>query len=330
MGRQRDARRERPAFLISGSPDPSSVRVDGPWTHRDISANGISIHVAELGEGPLVVLLHGFPENWWVWRRQLTDLAAAGYRAVACDLRGYGDTDKTPRGYDGWTLSGDVAGLVRALGENRAHLVGHGWGGSLAWTTATLHPRVVASVVAIGSVHPRVLRTALLRPWGNWQQARASGHLYRFQAPVTPERVLLRDDSAAVEDYLRAWAAPVWRDTAAFNEVAKNLRQAMNVPGVAHSALEYYRWAFRSQFRGDGRRFAAAMGRPCRAPVLQLHGEFDTCLLPEVARASTRWGGPGTTLRMLDAVGHWPHLEVPEMTSQALVEWISAHEAPQS
>jgi pimeloyl-ACP methyl ester carboxylesterase len=98
--------------------------VPGPWTHREISANGIRLHVAEAGGGPLVLLLHGFPEFWWSWRSQLPALADAGLRAVAVDLRGYGDSDKPPRGYDLWTLAGDVAGLVRALGGTRAALVG--------------------------------------------------------------------------------------------------------------------------------------------------------------------------------------------------------------
>jgi pimeloyl-ACP methyl ester carboxylesterase len=93
---------------VSRPPDPSSVRIPGPWTHREVSANGIRLHVAELGTGPLVLLLHGFPEFWWSWRHQLPALAAAGLRAVAVDLRGYGDSDKPPRGYDLWTLSGDV------------------------------------------------------------------------------------------------------------------------------------------------------------------------------------------------------------------------------
>ncbi|HVV23603.1 MAG TPA: alpha/beta hydrolase, partial [Pseudonocardiaceae bacterium] len=145
------------------APDPSTVRIPGPWAHRDVSANGIRIHIATLGDGPLVLLLHGFPEFWWAWRHQLTALADAGYRAVAMDLRGYGDSDKPPRGYDGWTLAGDVAGLIKALGETRAHLVGHAWGGMIAWTVAALHPRLVRSVTAVAAPHPLALRTAVRR-----------------------------------------------------------------------------------------------------------------------------------------------------------------------
>src|SRR5215211_7613215 len=115
-------------------PEPSTVRIAGPWTHREVSANGIRLHVVECGDGPLVLLLHGFPEFWWSWRHQLIGLADAGFRAVAVDLRGYGDSDKPPRGYDGWTLAGDIAGLIRSLGERDAAVVGHDWGGLLAWT----------------------------------------------------------------------------------------------------------------------------------------------------------------------------------------------------
>ncbi|MBA2308380.1 MAG: alpha/beta fold hydrolase, partial [Pseudonocardiales bacterium] len=132
-------------------PDPSTVLLPGPWEHRAISANGIRLHVAECGQGPLVVLLHGFPEFWWAWRHQLTGLAQAGFRAVAVDLRGYGDSDKPPRGYDLWTLAGDVAGLIRALGERSATVVGHGWGGLIGWTVTALHPRLVRSLVVLGA-----------------------------------------------------------------------------------------------------------------------------------------------------------------------------------
>lgn len=94
-------------------PDGSVVRDEGPWTHRDVSANGIRFHIVEAGSGPLVILLHGFGQYWRSWRYQIPGLAQAGFRVVAPDLRGYGDTDKTQRGYDAFTLADDVSGLVR-------------------------------------------------------------------------------------------------------------------------------------------------------------------------------------------------------------------------
>src|SRR3954469_20961644 len=108
---------------LPGTPDSSVVLVDGPWTHRTVRANGIALHVAELGTGPLVLLLHGFPQFWWAWHRQLPDLAAPGLRAVAVDLRGHGASDKPPRGYDAPTVAADLAALVSALGEREAVVV---------------------------------------------------------------------------------------------------------------------------------------------------------------------------------------------------------------
>src|ERR1700709_600027 len=146
---------------LPGAPDSSIVLIDGPWTHRVVRANGIALHVAELGTGPLVLLLHGFPQFWWAWRQQLVDLADAGYRAVAVDLRGYGASDKPPRGYDSPTLAADMAALVTSLGEAQAMGVGHDVGGTLAWTMAARHPQVVRSAVVLGAAHPLDLRAAL-------------------------------------------------------------------------------------------------------------------------------------------------------------------------
>ena len=284
-----------------------------------MSANGIRLHIAEAGRGPTVLLLHGFAEFWWAWRHQLLSLAEAGFHAVAADLRGYGDSDKTPRGYDGWTLAGDIAGLVRALGERRAHLVGHAWGGLLAWTAAALHPRLVESVSVLGGAHPLAIRSAVAR---RSAQACAFGHLFRFQIPMAPERRLVANGAAAVEDLMRSWSGPEWARTEDFAEAAKAFRQAMQVPGVAHSALEYYRWAFRAQFRGEGRRFKAAVDGRVSAPVLQLHGDADTCVLPDTARASAPWQGPGSRFELLAGVGHYPHLEDPERTTKALLAFL--------
>ncbi|RZQ61588.1 alpha/beta fold hydrolase [Amycolatopsis suaedae] len=306
------------------APDPHVVRIEGPWTHRDVSANGIRLHYAEAGSGPMVLLLHGFAEFWWTWHHQLTALADTGYRAVAVDLRGYGDSDKPPRGYDAWTLAGDVAGLIRAVGERRAHLVGHAWGGMLGVTAAALHPRLVLSVSTIGAAHPLALKSAVRRSLlrRNENQARAIGHLFGFQVPMAPERRLVRDGAAAVTELLRAWSGPEWTKTAEFSEAAERFREAVRVPGVAHSSLEYYRWAFRSQFRGEGRRFRAAVDKPLDLPVLQLHGGDDPCVLPATARASAPWL-PGARFMELPGVGHYPHLEAAETTSAALVEFLA-------
>lgn len=304
---------------MSRPPDPGSVRIPGPWTHREVSANGIRLHVAEIGTGPLVLLLHGFPEFWWSWRHQLPALAAAGRRAVAVDLRGYGDSDKPPRGYDLWTLSGDVAGLVRALGERQADLVGHDWGGILGWCTATLHPRVVRSVTALAAGHPLAILEALL---GDPEQRSAAAHLAGFQVPVLPERALVRDDGAQIERILWNWAGRRWRTSAEFTEVARRNREAMLIPGAAHCALEYHRWLGRSRFRPDGYRFSRAVDRPAQVPVLQIHGADDPCLLERSARRSVRWTGKGYRYEVLPDVGHFVPEEAPEHTTDLLLRFL--------
>ena len=143
----------------------AAIRVAGDWTHRDIYAHGARFHVVEQGEGPAVVLLHGFPTFWWTWRHQITALAEAGYRAIAMDLRGYGGSDHPPHGYDPFTLSADVAAVIRSLGESEAVIVGHGWGAFVAWSMAVLEPDVVTAIVPVSSPHPRRVRSASMQPW---------------------------------------------------------------------------------------------------------------------------------------------------------------------
>jgi pimeloyl-ACP methyl ester carboxylesterase len=275
--------------------------------------------VAEAGTGPLVILLHGFPEFWWSWRHQFPALATAGMRAVAVDLRGYGDSDKPPRGYDLWTLSGDVAGLVRALGERQADLVGQDWGGILGWCTAALHPRVVRSVTVLAAAHPRAMGQALLR---DPAQRSAARYLATFQVPWLPERDLARDGAVLVEEILRDGAAPRWRASSEFTAVARRYREAMLIPAAAHCALEYYRWVGRSQFRFDGRRFSRAVDRVARVPVLQLHGADDPYVLERTARRSARWAGNGYRYEVLPGVGHFVQQEAPGQTTALLTEFL--------
>ncbi|MGW0174602.1 alpha/beta fold hydrolase [Rhodococcus sp. NPDC003322] len=310
------------------APDPSTVRLDGPWRHRDVRANGIRFHAVEAGptelDAPLVVLLHGFADFWWTWRHQLTALADAGYHTVALDLRGYGDTDKPPRGYDGWTLAGDVAGLIRALGHTEATLVGHADGGLVCWATAVLHPRVVRSIALIASPHPIALKRAVIR-----KRAQRSAFLPSFlacQLPWRPERRLTRDDGAEVERLLRRRSGPAGRTTGGeFDEILARSRSAIQIPGAAHCGLEYQRWAFRSQWRPDGRRFMTAMDQPLRVPVLQIHGDADPYVLRSTLRSDTRWA-PHRHLHTVPGAGHYPHWERPDDVTAALIEALPARE----
>jgi pimeloyl-ACP methyl ester carboxylesterase len=309
---------------LPGAPDSSVVLVDGPWAHRTVRANGIALHVAELGSGPLVLLLHGFPQFWWAWHQQLVDLADAGYRAVAVDLRGYGASDKPPRGYDAPTLAADMAALVTSLGESDAMVIGTDLGGTLAWTMAASHPRVVRSLVVLGAAHPLRMRYEL-RPGAGAAQRRASGYILRtFQVPRRPEH-LLSTDSAWVRQLFDTWTGPRWRGTPGYVADVERYAQAMRIHPVSFCAAEHYRWMVRSLIRPDGRRYAAALRTPITAPVLHLHGDFDTCVLPRTAQGSGQYVTGQYEWRVLDGVGHFPHNEVPEFVSGELIRWAKLH-----
>src|SRR5512139_1035527 len=286
--------------------DDSIVHIEGPWTHRTVSAGGTRFHVAEMGEGPLILMLHGFPEFWWSWHNQLRSFAAAGYRAAAVDLRGYGSSDKPPRGYDLITLAGDAAGLVRALGEANAIVIGHDWGGLLAWTMAVYHPKVVQRLIPVSIPHPLRLREAARSdPFG---QGWAARHTIGFQVPMWPERRLVRDDGALAGRLLHEWSAPGWPDP----QTEERVRQAIQIPGVAHSTLEYHRWLIRSQARPDGMRYSTRMRTAIEVPTLHLHGALDRYILPRSAQGSGRFVQAPYRWRLIEGAGHFPHEERPK------------------
>nr|WP_211661148.1 alpha/beta hydrolase [Modestobacter muralis] len=289
----------------------------GPWAHRDVSANGVRLHAAEAGSGPLVLLLHGFPEFWWTWRHQLIGLADAGFRVVATDLRGFGASDKPPRGYDLPTAAADAAAVIRALGETEAVVVGSDWGGLVAWTMAALHPRSVRRLVVVSAAHPRRLRSSITDP----RQRRALAYALHFQLPRLPERRLTRADDDPVADLMRRWAGPAWAGTTDFAEAVERYRSASRIPQAAYGAMEYYRWAGRSQLRPDGLRYARRMAAPITAPTLQLHGAADRYVLPSTAAGSGRYVAGAYEWRELPGIGHFPHEESPTEVTAAIADW---------
>lgn len=304
--------------------DSSAVLVDGPWRHLFVAANGARFHVAELDPGradhgagaPLIVLLHGFGQVWWTWRHQIPVLADAGYRVAAIDLRGAGASDKPPQGYDVPTLTRDVAGVIRSLGATKAVVVGHGVGGTVAWSMPALQPEVTRAVAALSAPHPATMHTgrvarALLR--------RTTGRrLAFFQLPYFPERRMTRGDLAV--RLLAEGGAPGWLDSQPA-ETAEMYQLAAQVPFAAHSGMETLRWLVRSTPRVDGQRYLTAVRNPVDVPVLQVHGEADRCIPVTVARSD--YGSPYRFETVPDA-GHYLPEEAPERVNELLVDWLGS------
>lgn len=303
---------EHKSFTTSAS---SLIRPDGPWTHRDVAANGARFHIAEQGEGPLVLLLHGFPQYWWTWRHQLSALAEAGYRAVAMDMRGVGGSDRTPRGYDPTNLALDVTGVIRSLGEPDATVVGHGLGGYLAWTAAVMRPQLVRRLVVVSMPHPRRWRAATLR---DPRQGLAGARVLGFQLPWLPERRLTAHGGALTGRLLRGWAGPRGLD----DKALARYRQAMCIPSTAHCALEPYRWLVRSLARPDGIQFHRRMRLPVRVPTLQTHGALDPVVHARSASGSHRHVTASYQWRLWEGLGHYPHEEDPHTFSTELLAWL--------
>ena len=233
--------------------------------------NGVRLHYAEAGSGPLVLLLHGFPESWYAWHRQIPLLAQGGFHVVAPDMRGYGLSTK-PKGwqaYGGEQLSGDIAGLIAHFGAERASLVGHDWGAAVAFETAMQHPEVVDRLVSINVPHP----ARLLRAFRTVRQLRKSWYMFFFQLPGLPERGLERDGFAALKRGFREDAPGAFSD----EQIARYV-EAWSQPGALTGMINYYRAALRRSPRG-----ALARMRPIDCPVLVIWGERDRYLGRELA-----------------------------------------------
>lgn len=298
-----------------------AVELPGPWEHRYVAANGARFHVVEAHGAPpgapTVLLLHGFPAFWWSWRHQLPVLAAAGYRAVAMDLRGYGGSDKTPDGYDPPTLARDVVGVVKSLGGREAVLVGSGWGGYVAWTAAALHPREVTGLAAVSAPHPATMLDLVARA----HRVEALRHVLAMQVPWFPERRLADPGSGFLREHLRSWSAP----GSGFpdEEVVSTYQQAIGLWPASHCALEYHRWLVRSRFRADGRAYSRAMSAPVAQPVLCVVGGDDPALpAGSLDRTRRRVSGP-LEEQVLPGVGHFCQEESPEVFTEVLLGWLA-------
>jgi epoxide hydrolase 4 len=269
----------------------------------------VRLHYVEAGDGPLIVLLHGFPEFWFGWRLQIAPLAAAGFRVVAPDLRGYNLSSK-PAGLAPYTadkLAEDVRGLIRERGAESALLVGHDWGGTAAWATAMNHPEVVDRLAILDAAHPRALQKGLRNP----RQLQRSWYFFYFQPPGLPERHVRARDWRFFRNFLRD-ARPAYTPA----EMERYV-EAWSQPGAATAMINYYRAAVRPP------KGAKAELRPISAPTLLIWGERDRYLGPGV-REPDRADVPGLDrIERLPNASHWVHHDEAERVTQLLIDFFA-------
>jgi len=284
--------------MLQSPADPGLVSV----CHR---LDGVDLHAVEAGpaDGPLVILLHGFPDFWWSWRRQVGPLAEQGYRVVAPDMRGYNLSDK-PAGIAAYArdkLAADVARLADAYGRTGFRLVGHDWGGIVAWEAAIRFPERIEQLVVIDAPHPGVwLRGVARRP----SQALRSAYVAFFQLPRLPEALLRANGYARLKRAMTSASSPgTWGP-----EELDRYAEAWRRPGALTAMLDYYR-ALRLAPGG-----APARVRP---PTLLLWGGRDPFLERALCRASLELCDDGRAL-VLDDAGHWPHLEAAQRVNDAI------------
>lgn len=271
---------------------------------------GLRLHYVRQGEGPPVVLLHGFPENWYSWRNQLPALAAAGYTAIAPDLRGYGQTGTPAAGYDIRTLAGDIVHLIAALGYEQAAVVGHDWGGAVAWAVAMLHPQRVSRLAVLDAAHP----AAFVRELWHGDQARRSRYMLLFQLPWFPEWLLARNAGLPLLRAVRRSAI----NPSAFSpyDLVRMLQLWADGHSI-HGGLNYYR-GIRSLLADRTARASLGM---IHTPTLVLWGAHDRFGSVALTEGLEQWV-TDVRVRVLPDAGHWVHQERADEINRLLIEFL--------
>jgi epoxide hydrolase 4 len=269
------------------------------------------LHYVEAGDGPLVVLLHGFPEFSYGWRHQIRPLAAAGFHVVAPDMRGYNLSSKpdSVAAYDTGQLADDISGLIRERRAESAMLVGHDWGGTVAWVTAMQHPEVVERLAILNAAHPRKLTQGLHHPG----QLRRSWYFFFFDLPELPESVVRADNWRFFRHFLRDARSGAFTD-----QDMERYVQAWSQPGAASGMINYYR----NSVRQSPKR-AEAQLRPIQAPTLVIWGEDDRYLNPELAEPDHDDVPNLDHVERLPDASHWVHHDEPERVTRLLTDFFA-------
>ena len=288
-------------------------------THAYASVNGIRLHYAEAGSGDnLVVLLHGFPEFWYSWQKQL-DALSGSFHVVAPDMRGYNLSDKPSRveDYKIDKLVADVIGLIDHFGAKQAAVVGHDWGAGVAWAVAQKHPERVSKLA--------VLQVPIAAAWRanmTLKQLLRSWYMFFFQIRRLPEWLIRRQDFRAIE---RTFQEKVTRKNSFTSEDVERYKEAVRQPGALTGASNYYRAnvfdrLFARKRRGDANQSSGRV----RVPTLFIYGEQDFAIIPATVRGLDKYiNAYYREVRIPDS-GHWVQNEAPAEVNEALIDFLSS------
>ncbi|MBW4473623.1 MAG: alpha/beta hydrolase [Stenomitos rutilans HA7619-LM2] len=282
------------------------------WQHHFVETNRIRLHCVTQGDGELVLLLHGFPEFWYSWRFQIPALARH-FKVVVPDLRGYNESDKPSSGYDLDTLSADIRGLIESLGYARAHIVGHDWGGTIAWHLAQKFPQYLNRLAILNAAPPQRFVQEMV---SNLDQLRRSWYVLAFQVPGIPEWLIQQNLKEFVSNLFQGQAI---RKGAFSREETKLYQSALEKPGALSAALNYYRqmlspWSWLKDF---GRTPNLVM-----APTLVLWGEEDPLLSQNMIKELDQLVHAPFKLTMVPHCGHWIQQEAPQTVNRELLAFL--------
>jgi len=281
-----------------------------------ITANGINFAYLTEGSGPLVLLLHGFPDNAYTWSHQIPALAAQGYRVVAPFLKGYAPTDAPAvSGYDKAALVDDISALVRQLSPDQpSYFVGQDWGAIIGYALLATYPERFKSAVLMAVPHPAEVAKSLLIP----KHLHRSFHWWFFQMKDLPEAALRHDDMAFIDYLWSYWTTEGYTDEAHIRSVKDTLKQ----PGVLSASLAYYRAMFdASKTDPTHDSVRALMSRPIRVPTLALCGADD--LRAELMHDQGGYFEAPYTFKLIDRAGHFLHREQPQAVTQQILDWFA-------
>ncbi|KAB8331671.1 alpha/beta hydrolase [Scytonema tolypothrichoides VB-61278] len=285
--------------------------LEGSWEHKYITANGVKLHYVTQGNGPLMVMLHGFPEFWYSWRHQIPEFAQ-NFKVVALDLRGYNDSEK-PNKQSVYVMDEfvrDVEGLIKGLGYEKCILVGHDWGGAIAWNFAYSHPQMLDRLIVLNLPHPAKFAEGLRTP----QQLLRSWYMFFFQLPGIPEFLIQSLDYQLIETAFQGMAI----NKSAFTQADINAyKDAAAKRGALTAMLNYYRNIFQQRIVNQN-------WGVLEVPTLMIWGENDTALGKELTYGTQAYV-KDFQIKYIPNCSHWVQQEQPQLVNQYIREFLREH-----